>query len=113
MPSCTNNDPRPPSGTTFALRAFAYATRAGAVGRAGTRSTGAVTEKSYCWGRLDRGNWEVRKRQQNNNLRRLETSPSKPLRVTDGSPQQASLGSIRRGIPRLACSFMAVAKLNM
>ncbi len=70
-----------------------------AVSRAGTRLTGAETEKSFARGRRKEAIELVRNRLRGKSLRRLATSQSGVARKTERAPQQASLESPSQGIP--------------
>jgi len=70
-----------------------------AVSRAGTRLTGAETEKSFARGRRKEAIESVRNRLRGKSLRRLAASQSVAARKTERAPQQASLESPSQGIP--------------
>ena len=77
-----------------------------AVGRAGTRLTGAETEKSFARGRRKEAIESVRNRLRGKSLRRLAASQSVAARKTERAPQQASLESPSQGIPGSPVLFM-------
>jgi hypothetical protein len=77
-----------------------------AVSRAGTRLTGAETEKSFARGRRKEAIESVRNRLRGKSLRRLAASQSVAAWKTERAPQQASLESPSQGIPGSPVLFM-------